>query len=306
MKKVVAILLVLLVGCQFSALPKKKPVPVELAVGTSALEVSFNPASMSNILMCQEADVLVGTRNAGVFDVQDGTYALIAEEQVLTPLGDKQRAFSLAGRSQFNPPGGFDQVVFKLKSVGLPEQLESYSSPAIFQACYRYKTFAAGPVCIDPDVRNLNPRKPCRTGSVVLAGGQGAPVAVTKVESVMVPEGDRVKPVFSISVQHLGTGSVITEEGVAVACTSGREAGELLASLAKVDVRLQNRKLTCSPEPVRLEAGKESRVVCEGDELYNIAQGTFSSILSIELSYGYVSTAVLPMTITRLPGQKAC
>ncbi len=306
MKKIVVILLLILVGCQFARLPvKKTPVP-ELAVGTSALEVIFNPASMSNILMCQEADVLVGTRNAGVFDVQDGIYALIAEEQALKPIGDKQKAFSLAGRTQFNPPGGFDQVLFKLKSVGLPEQLESYSSPVIFQACYRYKTFAAGPVCIDPDVRNLNPRKPCKAGLVALTGGQGAPVAVTKVESAMVPEGDRVKPVFSISVQHLGTGSVITEEGVAVACTSGREAGALLASFAKVDVRLQNRKLKCSPEPVRLEQGKESRIDCEGDELYGIAQGTFSSILSIELSYGYVNNAVLPITITRLPGQKAC
>ena len=303
MKKIV-ILLLLLAACQFVPVQTTQRPPPEIMVGTSALDASFQSTSMSNIFMCQEANVYVNVRNSGAYDVRDGAYAFILEEQVLRPVGFKQNRFSLDGRSQFNPSGGLDQVNFKFKNVGLPEQLESYASPLIFQACYNYQTSATVPVCVDPDLQNLNSRKPCRVQPVGLSGGQGAPVAVTLVETFMIPEGNVVRPKFVVHVQHLGSGQVVSSENAVAACGVG--AGRLRAEV-NVYAELQGQPLTCTPSPVKLEPDKDSIFVCEREDIgYGLAEGTFTTFLHVELEYGYINTAVLPITITRIAGQEAC
>ncbi len=305
MKKLI-LLLLLLAACQFQV-PTKTKFPQEIPVftGTTALEAAFNPASMSNIIMCQQADVYVDVKNTGASNIVDGTLTFITEDQYLMPLSERVRKFSLLGKSQFNPKGGFDQVNFKVKNIGILPQFESYQSDLIFRACYKYDTIAAAQVCIDPDVANLNPRKTCRATPVVLPGGQGAPVAVTRVEPLMVPEGDQIHPVFVVYVQQLGRGDVVKPEGSELACTGG--GGPLLASYASVRASIQNRELKCEPNPVRIEPGQESRFICERqDMLFGPTSGTFSTILSVQLDYGYVTSALLPMTITRLPGQAPC
>lgn len=304
MKKII-IAFLLLTACQLGP-GTSIPVPPDIYIGTSALEASFNPSSNNNIYMCRQSKVLVDVRNTGAFDIENGIYSFIFEEQVLKSLDEKQVRFSLEGKSVFNPPGGRDQLQFRLENIGLPEQLETYNSPLIFQSCYKYKTFASAPICIDPDVQNLNQRKACLPQPVTLGGSQGAPVAITQVDSIMIPEDDKVRPVFAVYVQHVGTGRIVTEEGADVACTAAEDVGQKLLSLADVTVKLQGRELACSPDPVAIEIGQEAMFVCEDDKLYGLAEGTFSTVLEVELSYGYFNTLVLPITITRLPGQGAC
>src|SRR5574342_94965 len=219
MRKVI-LLLLLLSACQFGM---KAPPPKEIPVftGTTALEAAFNPASMSSILMCQQADAYVDIKNTGASDIVDGTLSFIVEDQYLQPLSERVQKFSLAGKSQFNPKGEFDQVHFRVKNTGILQQFETYQSDVVFRACYKYSTFASAQVCVDPDVANLNPRKICRSQPVMLSGGQGAPVAVTRVEPLMVPDGDQVHPVFAIYVQQSGSGAVVRPEGAALACTGG-------------------------------------------------------------------------------------
>lgn len=160
-------------------------------------------------------------------------------------------------------------------------------------------------VCIDPDLRNINPTKVCRPEPVVLTGGQGAPVAVTRVESAMVPEGDKVRPVFKVYVEHAGTGSVVRSNNAEMACSAEVDKSAL-ESYVGIYADLQGVPLSCSPEPLKLKREGESRFVCTAERLYELAEGTFISILYIELDYGYVSTALMPVTISRLPGQASC
>ncbi len=305
MKKIIFVLL-LLVACM-GPIQKKVPQSYEVMTGTSALEVSFNPNSMRELLMCQQANVLVDMKNTGTLDIEGGLWSFILEEQTLQPIKEKQKSFDLEGKSQFNPRGGVAQFEFKVQNVGLPEQLESYDSPLILQACYTYKTSAGVQVCVDPDTKNVNSQKPCRAEPVSLSGGQGAPVAITRVEPLMVPVGNKVSPKFAVYAQHVGLGTIVTEEGAELACTGGEESKARLSSYATVKADLQGRPLSCTPNPVRFEAGKEVRFICDNEEAkFGSAEGTFTSILNVELSYGYVNTAVLPMKITRLAGQKAC
>ena len=140
-------LLLLLAACQMipAQLPfgkqQVKALP-DILTGTSALQASFNSNSMSNILMCQQANIIVDLKNVGASNITNAAFILISEEQYLKPVGKKTGVFSLEGKSLFNPPGGYTQMEFKLENKGLPPQLESYSSPLIFQACYKYRTVA--------------------------------------------------------------------------------------------------------------------------------------------------------------------
>jgi len=305
MKKIV-VLFLFLVACQFAQLPAKKiPEAIPIYTGTSALEASFNPATMSNMIMCQQSDIYVDVKNTGAQDIKDGTYSFITEDQYLTPVTERQKKFSLEGKSQFNPKGGFDQIHLRVKNLGILPQFETYNPEIIFQACYKYTTSAAAQVCVDPDVANLNPRKACRPEPVLLPNGQGAPVAVTKIEPYMVPEGDGVTPVFAIYVQNLGFGAVVRPEGAEAACTGG--TGLQLLSYANVHAFLQNKELVCDPNPVKIESTQERRFICQRKEmLYGPSAGTFSAVLTIQLEYGYVNSLALPLTITRLPGQAPC
>ena len=172
--------------------------------------------------MCQEGVIVANVRNRGTFDIQGGIQSFILEDQILSAVDKKVRPLTLDGRSKFNPEGGISQISFRVKNSGLPQQLESYSTPIVYQACYPYETYASATVCIDPDVRNLNPSKVCRSQSVSV-GGTGAPVVVSRVEPVMVPEGSVVVPSFILYVQNQGSGKVVSSELVQGACASGSE-----------------------------------------------------------------------------------
>lgn len=299
-------LLLLLVACEMipTQLPfgkqGAKPLP-EILIGTSALQASFNSNSMSNILMCQQANVLVDLRNAGASNITNAAFILISEEQYLKPLGKKNGVLSLEGKSLFNPPGGYAQLEFKLENKGLPPQLESYSSSLIFQACYKYRTVANAQICIDPDISNLKKNKVCSAQPVSFSGGQGAPVAVVRVEPMMIPEGDKVKPMVTIYVQHVGDGTVVSQENAELAC-SGKKVR--LSGNLTVRAEMSGVELSC-PDFVRLEPEGESRIVCSSSAL-SASAGTFTTVLIVELDYGYVSTAVLPISITTIANQKPC
>ena len=319
MKRTIILLLILLVACQLAQPRTKVPEPPpSVRVGTTSLEIAFNPSSTGNIFMCTQGEVLVELRNTGAWDIENGLYTWIVEDQYLSPLNERSKEFSLKGKTQYDPLGGFDvSTRLKVQSLVLPKQLETYFSPLIFQACYPYRTWASVPVCVDPDVRNVMKQKPCKADPVTLAGGQGGPIAVTRVESSMLPlpEGNKVQPVFAVFVQNMGYGAVVREGDVELACKAGEKIGrEKLRPFAEVYVELQERKLDCLPiddetkkSVARIEAGVETKFVCKSDDMvYDMSAGTFSTVLTVELRYGYVNTAVFPVTINRLPQQKEC
>jgi hypothetical protein len=314
MRKLLVFVLLLLVSCQYAQVSRKVPQLPAIRTGTQGLELSFNPGSQTDIIMCKEVEVFLDITNKGAFDVENGKLSWIVEDQFLKPLFEKQQSFppegKLEGKNDFNPQGGVYRTSFKARSLTLPSQLEMYSSPLILQACYPYRTLASVPVCVDPDVRGVNKQKPCTPKTISLSGGQGAPVAVTRVETLMLPEGNKVRPMFKIFVQNLGSGVVVKEDDIDDACSVSRglvsEDLQKFASFVAPKVDLQERVLNCEPVPVRIELGKESDFVCESDHLYEVGEGTFSTILNVELDYGYINTVVAPVTITRLPRQPAC
>lgn len=313
------LLLLVLASCQF--LPQQGvKMPTYVATGTEALTMQFETASRSNIFMCQSSEIITTIKNTGNYDITDGKYSFIFEGQMLEAATSSKPAtgeFSVTGKSRDNPYGEMSQFIFQLKNKGLPQQLETYATPVIFQTCYNYKTRAAIQVCIDPDIMNSNPTKACKAQPIMLTGGQGAPVAITRIESIMMPEGDEVRPLFIIYVQNLGSGKIIGNEAVDAKCKAPENADEeekivsMMPYITVTEVKL-GEKLTCNPQvdnappKIKIDPDSEARFTCESTRKYGKGAGTFSSILEITLDYGYLNTAIFPITITRLPGQAGC
>lgn len=294
MKKL-AVVLLFLVACQFVP---QQPVQqiTEFNTGTSAVELAF--AGLPEVLMCQQADIIVNMRNVGSSNAE-GVYSFIFEGQKLKPLSPVKGMFSLEGRSIINPVGGYDQALLRVSSTDLDKNQQVYQTPLVFQASYKYKTSASIPICIDPDVRNINKNKVCANQPISLTGGQGAPIAVTLVESVMAPEGDLVRPVFKIHYQNLGHGQVVNDDRADRDCKQG------LLDLHPV-VEIQGMKLSCLPLCAEISPGKDSELVCKSDLAYGLAQGTFSSVLSVGFDYSYVNSVTVPVTIKRLYDGQTC
>ncbi len=292
------LLLVILAACQF-AQPTQRPVLPLIYTGTQAVEARFGPGTQTNIYSGQQTNVVVELNNKGVYDVTNGRYAFIFEEQYvqLLPGMQKTGVFTLGGKTQYNPEGDFARIPIKMRSKELPPQAESYQTQIIFQACYPYKTYASTQVCIDPDLANRNLRKACTAMPVSLGGGQGAPVAVTRIEPIMVPEGNDVRPVFAIYLQNLGNGQVLSTEAINTACGG---VGAIKFNKVTVSAKIQDETLLCSQNPATLEAGQEARVICESQQKFGMAAGTFTTILTTELDYGYMNTASSLLLINRL------
>ncbi|RJQ18688.1 hypothetical protein C4580_06345 [Candidatus Woesearchaeota archaeon] len=290
----------LLIGC---TAPTTVPAPPDIAKGTDALTIDLR-ATNPELIMCQQTDLVATLRNLGTTNIERGLYTFIIEDQVLKPVTgtNRKKLFDLEGRSQYNPQGGIEQTTLKVKNTALPPQIETYQTPIILQACYQYETLASAPICIDPDVLGKNPAKPC-TVAPVSVGGQGAPVAVTRIEPTMAPAGNDIRPTFTIYLQNLGSGRVVSAPDVESACTTTTTT---LNPTVEIAAFLQNRPLRCTQREVRLEQGKEARIACESEQTYGPAQGTFSSILEVEITYGYINTASQSLTINRLPGQERC
>ncbi len=297
--KWLSILLLLLVACQVQTF-QKVPVAPDYNVGTDGLRVGFNPASNSDISLCGQANVYADLNNRGVFDIDGGTFNFIFDNRFFTA-PDAKGVLALERKSVYNPRGGDVRKVLQLRNIGMPEQFEFYSSPVIFQACYAYQTRASVPVCIDPDVLNLNSKKVCVPEVKSLSGGQGAPVAITRVETLMGPSGDDVVPSFIIHLQNVGNGQIVDVDGIGAACGSDISDRSVLSSVAVVSAKLQDKDLVCSPLPVSFRSG-EARVSCMTDDSYGLTQGTFSTVLSVQVDYGYVQSASFPVNVKRVPG----
>jgi len=294
------LVLVFLVGCDIAGFGQKQPeIPkiVDTLVGTQGVVVDF-VSLPSSVLMCQNMNIEVEMKNLGGFKA-DGDFIFIVEEGFLKPEGSKRGRFSIEGKTQYNPLGEVQRKSLKVTGQSLPSQLETLNTPIIFQACYPYKTFLSAQICLDAQKED---RKNCVPKTLTFANGQGAPVAITKVEPRMLPEDDGVRPVVVMSVANVGGGRIVSESQVSTIC-SGTKTSDVLNKIS-VSARLGGEDMECRPKMLPFEIGKDVQVMCIAK---NVAKdSSYETILTAELGYGYVTTSTRLITINRLTGQKDC
>lgn len=306
MKKSVLIIsvlsLLLLVACQPTAPQSREEAFVrEFRVGNQGLSLRFVPNLPPQRLFSGEAfGALVEIENRGTYIVGgpgDKVHLAGFDPTIITGISSfGEQIPLLEGRTQYLPQGGLGSISFE----GVTRLLQDrYPVTLIASACYGYETRAFANVCIDP-----NPYAPrvrqrvCVPQNVGLGGGQGAPIAVNRVEVLASPGITR----FKIHVQNVGGGEVFRQGTQYLAKCSPYSEGIAYdeidyVELTDVIVSGVSLKHSCKPLDrghIRLNKGV-GMAFCE----FALPRGAaaYMTPVTIVLRYGYRNTIMHQMEI---------
>lgn len=325
-KKIIIILIILLFisGCEVG---KKEYTPTitskEIYTGKEALNMEFFENAPPKEIF--ENSVLpVGLRlyNKGAYDIKDGYLSIGLEKDYMELYAGSLKSiseevnfrdpehiqFDLKGKTIKHPDGEEEVITFNADTKDLSErdpQSESHRSLISITSCYKYQTKAVETVCIDTDVYGFKKReKPCEVEEKgITLSSQGAPVAVTKIESEMLPDKDNpsiIKPRFIITVKNLGKGEVVKKDSIRAACSSepvGHEEWNNINVKAYISTMDEENKLDCDitnedakDDGTIILKQKEDSIRCSYERGFEEKEGTFSSPLYILLDYGYTNS----------------
>lgn len=244
------------------------PDAVEYHSGTEGLEMEF-VRNLPPDEIAEGSEFVIGLelRNQGAYDIESGRILVYGFEIGYNSLEQQKKEFDIEGKKPGFPKGGYEIINFNAQNHAIPEIVDVYEVPFIVRAFYRYQTEAGAEVCINPHIYSYmeTAEAACRPEEVKLSGGQGAPVAVTKIEQTFAPEGKDIKVNFIIYIKNEGDGEVV--DGAYID-----------------DVKLADESLECNKEFIELE-DQEKRFVCSTTT--SISQGAYLAPILVRLSYDY-------------------
>jgi len=213
---------------------------------------------------------------------------------------------NLLGKSFTNPEGDFDTVQFEGDISDLKARdIETYTPTLLATVCYLYETLANPVVCIDGDPHSAAiTRKVCRPQDVVLSGGQGGPIEVSKVDVEAAPR----QTLFKIHVRNGGGGTVFKDEfSYLDRCNPYDPEGLGYSDVDRVrlsEVSVGNTDITPTCKGlddnghIRLKSSGTGTVFCK---LSDVTGPAYTSPLRIKVKYGYRSTITKSLTILQTP-----
>jgi hypothetical protein len=324
--KIILILIIILIisGCNVG--PKRNdkdrhPISeADIKVGTEGLKMEFlETMPPEKIFEKAPFPVSVQLKNKGASDIKDGVLALGIEEDYMRLAENQVKVpFNIEGKSIVNLEGGEKIINWGMESRNIESQSESHISTILATACYTYKTNISTSICIDPDVYSLKRDiKSCTVKDVTFSKGQGAPIAVTKVETQMLPDFDGqpdfddkiVKPQIIIYIENKGNGEVINLENYKKVCS--KEALEYRDyNTIFIEAFLSGKEMDCTPKEdflnevekrgyIRLKSKKDI-IRCVLEEGLSQNKPSYTTPLKIVLSYGYTFTISKDVTIEKI------
>lgn len=318
----------LLLGCQSTG---KKPQEVpDFRSGTSGLEMAFlKNAPPKQAFEQSSFPVLVRVKNQGTFSIpqtqgmlslgveRDYTKSVLVEQGGrVSSENDNEALFYLPGKSLINTKGEEEIISFTVTPSKIDPQSETHKSLLTATLCYPYRTDLLTSVCVDPDPYSIKPgKKPCTAQDLTFASGQGAPVAITKVEVQMLPqeEGRSLTSQFLIYMENKGKGEVIRPGAHQNICRgSSRSMALKDFNVLNIDAKLSGKKMKCSlrtdaaspesssssenPGYVKLTSKKDVVRCIYGPQIDSpetaliSPKESFTTSLQITLDYGYTQS----------------
>ncbi|MBW2992430.1 hypothetical protein KY345_04400 [Candidatus Woesearchaeota archaeon] len=277
------------------------PKEAEYHKGFKGVEVEFVKGQPpTNVWENTDFPITLKIQNKGAYDIDIGLLAITGNLYFIADEAQQGISFELEGKSQFNPEGEFGFEKFSA-TAGTVE--DDTTDSFFVVACYPYKTYASATICINPRVLEIDkaPEGECEVKTISLSGGQGAPVAVTKVEEEITPMGpDVLKLSLKIYVSNKGGGKVVsTERNVYEnGCRGGPIGVEDIGLINVDDIRFSGYRLgggeyiiecpNLKGNKFRLDSSGEFIIECFANlDLLTIGSVAFTTPLLVELGYGY-------------------
>ena len=296
--KWLALILILLAGCQFGSQKKETFEIPEIHSGTEGLVMEFiENAPPKETYERSLFPIVVEMKNRGAYEIRGGIFTVGYENQYMSIKEQDVGRFDLPGKTMYNPEGEFIRIPITAEAKQLGPQQTKYDSALSFNACYAYRTEASAFVCVDTDLLGQNKNKVCSPSDVDLKQGQGAPIAITSLETRMLPSENpaMARADFIIHFDNLGTGEPMSSREIVDACT-GKPVGEW-GTISIASARLSEKQLQCNPKTIKL-GERDNKMVCSV-EVEKI-RGTYNAPVRIDLDYGYMQTINTGVAIVKV------
>lgn len=252
--------------------------PLELNVhsGTDGIALTLaNGLPPAIIFKGDSFEIGVELHNKGTYNIKQGYVAVVGIDPKYFNIDKEEEFFEIKGRSMEYPEEGYALVVFKVKNSWFPEDKQELTIPFTLTARYDYETDATVDLCINPLIGGNVKSKVCETKEVTIAGGQGAPVAITKVQPVLASSNNEfgqpgIGAKFYVSIENKGNGNLISDITIKKAMIGNQEVK--CDKINKEDLKDNNKWIvSCS---VNLQSSQEA----------------YTSPFTIMLNYNYRNT----------------
>ncbi len=239
--------------------------------------------------------------NEGASDIEDGTIQVSINPAGTFTLENKDEfsTFSLRGDDGYYQ--GEEKVVeIMMQSEEITmEGVEGQQSSIKVNACYEYETFFQDTLCVDTDIRQMKAAKPCTPRDLIGSRGQGAPVVVERISPTFTSGTSGVRFTFEMTLRNAGSGTVLAPQASEGICT-GRFHAEDFGIVRIEEIKMSSYSLsegdfictshTSNPNEYELRNDRQDGVVCRLRDDISSSLGTFTTPMTITLSYGYLES----------------
>jgi hypothetical protein len=277
----------------------------ELKIGTTGLQINVPDKNILEVIEENNAYLNFQIHNQGAYNIEEGILVPSYEKDYLEieswemPSSFKNSeniiTYDIEGKSKYMKKGEIQIASIVLKARNIDDTLNKIESSIILNSCYKYSTILSKTICIDTDPYNQNVvKKVCQVSDISTTSGQGAPVAITKVEQKVIPGNsvDSVRVQFTIHAKNVDNGIILNDNNYKQVCTGEKYTKEdyniiKIKSLKFSDYEYPS-EIKCSFDTLKETEG-DYYTVCTLNEEYSIPKTmlTFETPLTIELSYGY-------------------
>jgi len=304
-KSLVLIFIALLVLAGCAGRSSTQNIEEDYHKGTNGILINFlNNAPPSRVYEGDRLDIGIEIKNKGAYPEMknfQGKLELTGFEPSSIRGswdGGNGMPTNLEGKNQNNPDGGYAIMTYKDRDgVHVPFDADYYEPNILVHTCYKYKTIADPNVCIDPDPFEIvEERKVCKMNDISLSGGQGAPIAVTKIDSE--PSSQQV--LFRVHIANEGNGKVMLPRAYSN-CPFDVEFEDLDKVTAKIKLPYDSSP-DCTPkgtasDPIRLTNNK-GYIFCKFRKPGS--ESAYTTNLNIELDYVYSNSISKQIKIINL------
>jgi len=301
----ITILLITLSGCEKVYTPER-PTLEEIEKGSEGLVLSFiDNAPPTKVIENSLFDAGIRIENKGTSDIKKGYLLLGYEKEYIGEIFWREKGandriyFDINGRS-LNMPTGDEQVYLaRLEAGNIGPQREQAQTLIYATACYDYSTKAHANLCIDTDIYNLKSIEKICSAADISFSDQGAPVAVTRIESNMMISKDEgvVKPQLKIHFSNVGDGTIIKKDRADAACSAQPLAKDDVNTI-RISAVISETKLSCNPEILKLRDNMDY-TICTHEQGISEDNPSYYAPITITAEYGYMETISRQVTLVK-------
>lgn len=293
-------------------------------IGTKGVTMSFvKGMPPSEIYAGTDLQIALDLKNEGAWDIKNAKLKLgVIPSSVKLKLdsdedpgsddeGTLRRYDVLEGKSPMNPLGARRLVMATASNIQAPDIGDEEEVTFIATACYGYKTESSFDICIDPqrDEPGVQQKKACDAKPTYrVSGGQGAPIAVTKLEQEMLSLGQTRKVRAKIYLQNMGKGWIYKLDEFHRPCSAqkGQQPQENEFGIVEIGASISGKKMDCNLATAeadnfrfRITNEKDSFVLCQL-QLPPEAFSAYNSVITITSAYGYVEDTSTTVKVKKL------